>query len=447
MDPKPISTKTIIDPQEGFQTAASELLTRTPGLVLRGPIYMVFIILFGTLLYSIWAEVDVRIMGPIILIGEEYIVQSPINGIVSEVIVSEEDRVSTGSKIALLESQEGLYSLEQMKQLVESEKQLKKQLLLEDLYVAGVAKVVNSQSEIAPKIVAEFLDLLKDRENLSPVSESDILQDELTSAEKKDLKTRIEAARLNIEMTTRELALQQMNLAAIESKYTVDKTLFEEQLITKIEMLNSQNAYDTAKESVAMTRRKLQDVTNSIVRQILLNSREMKSSLESVQAKIKQTGSIMGEIEIDDNYCSIFSHYSGMVTTIEVFQGQRIGAGTPIARIVRDSKPPIGKMYIANQDIANVEVGQTVRIKYDAYPYQEYGTQSGRIIRLSGDVQDVPGVGLVYVADISLSSYFVTKGNKKIPLRLGVRGLAEVVTGKKRMVELIFAPVSKLLND
>lgn len=444
---KPISTRSVLEADESLSTASQEMITRTPGIILRGPIYVVFIILFGSLLYSIWAEVSVRIHAPLILTGEEYIVQSPISGVVSEVMVTTEERVATGSRILLLESHEGMQLLDQMEQLLEQEKSLKRQFVIEDRFAYNIEQTISGIANRAPDMTNEFLGLMENRENLTSLIPATDQPIELTSAETKELRTRTETTRISIETALRDVELQRESVQRIRDKYEIDQILLEQRLITKIEMMNSKSAYENTKAALSMAERNLHETILNQARQILTTARELKTQMENLETQTKQTGGILAEIDINENYCSVFSHYSGLVTNIEVFQGQRIGAGAPLAHIVRDNKPPVGKMYIANQDIGNVNVGQVVRIKYNAYPYQEYGVQSGRIIRLSGDVQEVAGMGLVYEADVALNSYYVSKGTKKIPLRLGVRGMAEVVTGKKKMIELVFAPVSKLMND
>lgn len=417
------------DEETIFSGAATEMIAQAPSYVLRGPIYLIFIILFAALIYSILVEVDVRTTGRITLMGEEYVVQSPVNGIVTEIMIEEGERVYTGSSILMAESQETTRQVDQLFELIDEKDRLEKELLLLDVYEQYIDRII--RGDVMPANIN--IDLPA---NMNP-----------TLTEIEDLKTRIRSAWLSMQMLEDDRQVKQQNFELAKENYESDKILKEKELITTPQFLASQTNYENNKKALEMAQKRIKEKVVALEREVLADQSQTKRQLENIQLQIKQAYDILSETDVVGNYCSIYSQYSGIVTQIGVSQGQRVGVGTPLAYVVRDNNPLIGKMYIANRDIGGIRVGQTVKIKYDAYPYQEYGVYTGRIIQLSSDVREVPGFGYAYEAEVSLNSYFIKKGNQKVSLRLGMQGLAEVVTGKKKAIELVFAPASKFFKN
>jgi hypothetical protein len=110
-------------------------------------------------------------------------------------------------------------------------------------------------------------------------------------------------------------------------------------------------------------------------------------------------------------------------------------------RIIRSDLPLVGIMYITSRDVASVMAGQDVYIKYDAFPYRDYGVQKGKVLSVSSDVKNIDGVGYGYEVHISLDNK-----NPRIKLIYGSTAIAEIATGKKRFIEVFFSPITAFLT-
>jgi membrane fusion protein len=95
-----------------------------------------------------------------------------------------------------------------------------------------------------------------------------------------------------------------------------------------------------------------------------------------------------------------------------------------------------------------VEVGQDVRILFDAFPYQRFGTYHGRIVKVSQTVlldSDVAGpIKLkepAYTATVALDRSDITAHGKKIQLQPDMSLRADIILEKRTLVDWIFAPL------
>ncbi|CAK0750360.1 hypothetical protein WCLP8_2100001 [uncultured Gammaproteobacteria bacterium] len=125
-----------------------------------------------------------------------------------------------------------------------------------------------------------------------------------------------------------------------------------------------------------------------------------------------------------------------------------ISPGQPIVTIVKNNAPLVARLLAQNRDIGQLKRRQNVQIKYDAYPYQEYGISTGQI----SDISVRPNEQNLYVVKVALDSETIRRQpqspeNPPKPLEIGLSGVAEIKVGDRRFIELLFAPASKFFKQ
>lgn len=143
-------------------------------------------------------------------------------------------------------------------------------------------------------------------------------------------------------------------------------------------------------------------------------------------------------------YVSVFD---GTVIQEHVQRGQFVMAGAPLITLVKESAALEGYAFIDNKDIGSLSRGQIVKIKYFAYPYQEYGIAIGRIADIASTPSGLPGKESKYLIRVALQSETIAppKGSAR-PLEMGLEGTAEIKTGEKRLIEFLFSPLAQFLG-
>jgi membrane fusion protein len=76
---------------------------------------------------------------------------------------------------------------------------------------------------------------------------------------------------------------------------------------------------------------------------------------------------------------------SGRIAAIPVFVGAAVDSGSLIAAIIPDESQLRARLFVPTRAIGKVRPGQTVSIRYDAFPYQKYGTFKGQIEDVSNE--------------------------------------------------------------
>ena len=83
----------------------------------------------------------------------------------------------------------------------------------------------------------------------------------------------------------------------------------------------------------------------------------------------------------------------GVVVRIEVVPGDSIRDGDMVAAVARAGVRLVGSIQLPEARRTELEVGRGVRLVFDAFPVEKFGTGHGRILRLSSTGGDAPRTG------------------------------------------------------
>ncbi len=93
-------------------------------------------------------------------------------------------------------------------------------------------------------------------------------------------------------------------------------------------------------------------------------------------------------------------------------------------------------------NFGKVETGQKVILKFDAYPWQEFGAVIGTIDYIS----PVPVDSGYYLAKVVLPDNLKTNYKKEIPFIEGLQAQSEIVTKDLRLAESLYYDLVKTIK-
>jgi HlyD family secretion protein len=88
---------------------------------------------------------------------------------------------------------------------------------------------------------------------------------------------------------------------------------------------------------------------------------------------------------------------------------------------------------IPQSNFGKASIGRLVLLKFQSYPFQEYGSVQGRIEFIS-HIPDEKG----YLAKVSFTNGLTTTYKKKIQYRDGLTASAEVITQDMRLLDRLY---------
>ncbi|MEI2261858.1 HlyD family efflux transporter periplasmic adaptor subunit [Stenotrophomonas indicatrix] len=147
---------------------------------------------------------------------------------------------------------------------------------------------------------------------------------------------------------------------------------------------------------------------------------------------------------------AIRSSVTGTVTNVLVKIGQFVPEGAPIATIVPAGSQLLAELWVPSAEIGLIESGDQVGIRYQAFPYQKFGSATGIVESVS--TSPVPAAELTkilgyevkeasYRVSVRLPSQFIEGAQKKHLLRPGMKLDADVLLETRTLLEWLFEPI------
>ncbi|MCB1754652.1 MAG: HlyD family efflux transporter periplasmic adaptor subunit [Gammaproteobacteria bacterium] len=425
---------------------SARLLYSLPPFMLRAVIYLVFLIVFAALFYSFWAKKTVLVEAPMILQKDSFTVQVTGDGLVTEIDVQENSVVRAGDALAVIQEQLRPFDNAQRDALegqkIELEKERDKLLSefdhrltqlnfdLEDLVNNRGGRTEELQNQI--KILEQQMRTAQNA--------LDNARQSLSISQKQYNRINELFASRDVTVTQRDQALEKLN-GSKKAVFDADSRVSEINI-----------SLQTARSELAKFQDQLQQekLSREIEQVQIQRDREitrLEEQIAGIAQRLNQASFQEGATYVD-NKAAYSSFFDGVITDVHVARGQMIRAGSPLITMVRDTAVLEAHAYVNNSDIGQLKRGQEVKIKYFAYPYQEYGIARGLTSFIATTPSGLPGRESQYLVKIALEKDTISRAGGTIrPLEIGLEGIAELKTGEKRFIEILFTPISRFFQD
>ena len=242
-----------------------------------------------------------------------------------------------------------------------------RELRIWDLKIMSVVeegKIVEKGDEVAtldPTEVEEQLTEVNDRLN--------------------EIYTRLEDAKIDSSLTlmgARE-NIRKKEDYLLDAEIKVQQSTYESKAVQR----QSQIDYDKAVRALAKAKRDLITQTQNHKRRIARN----QERVDRYERRKKLYEQLKSELVIHSpaNGMIIYGYgYDGQKVKV----GSRVGRWMPLIATLPDLKTIISELYVKEIDIAKIELGQTVKLKIDAFPKETF---EGEIISIANVGQEMPG--------------------------------------------------------
>lgn len=185
------------------------------------------------------------------------------------------------------------------------------------------------------------------------------------------------------------------------------------------------------------------DATNADLRSV--NQQKLESSASASRLKLTDQG--------EDIY-QLSSPINGRLAALPANDGQTVSPNSIVAIVVPDGSDMIAEAYAPSRSVGALRVGQTVRLRYSAFPYQRYGFGHGRITTISKTAlspndldQPAPdGAEPMFRVKVELQRPFPTLDGKEITVAPGMSLTADITTGHQTLTQMLFGPLKLLVG-
>lgn len=140
---------------------------------------------------------------------------------------------------------------------------------------------------------------------------------------------------------------------------------------------------------------------------------------------------------------------AGQVAALPVNVGQTITPGAAVAVITAGNSPLEAEIYAPSRAAGFIREGQPVRLMYQAFPHQKFGTGEGVVSSVSQTVLApsevaIPGLTVqepVFRVRVRMKRSDVSAYGRNVPLQPGMLLNADVVIDRRSLVEWLLDPI------
>lgn len=227
-----------------------------------------------------------------------------------------------------------------------------------------------------------------------------------------------------------------------ENEFAVNRNLYKEKTIAKIDL-------DREESKLLAKKLPLKTIQTSILNnnsQIRLKQREIieldKQAFELKKTFQQSLNTLT--IAIDTwrtKYVLIAPAVGELMYSNNLQKNQEVKVGTELFQVSEKKSDYIGTILIPQTNLGKVKVGQRVLIKFQSYPFEEYGIVEGRISQIP---QLSTNDKTSFFALVTLPNELKTNHNRLLSYKYGMAGSAEIITEDLRLIERIFYTIRKI---
>jgi HlyD family secretion protein len=240
----------------------------------------------------------------------------------------------------------------------------------------------------------------------------------------------------------------QKRLDNANSRFERISKSYAEGVVTEIEYEDTQNEVYEIENRIADSRLNIISTENEIIE---LQQDTAQYRLDEWQEKQDKQSNLRAAFEnLEAAILSWEQQYllialtDGVVSFTGTWaENQNVNSGERVLTVVPENPGEIiGKIGLPVEGAGKVEIGDAVNIKFDNFPYLEFGMVGGRIRSIS----QVPDDQL-YSVDVELTDGLVTFYGDTITFNQEMPGIAEIITDDRKLLERITSPIRSVLTE
>ncbi|MBD2308083.1 HlyD family efflux transporter periplasmic adaptor subunit [Chroococcidiopsis sp. FACHB-1243] len=263
--------------------------------------------------------------------------------------------------------------------------------------------------------------------------------------------------------TTRQLLAQlQADAVTLQARRDRLRPFIEKGAIARDRLFEAEQSLSDRQRNITQNQGELQQALTEANRlQAQLNQKQAESHIAQLesQERIQQLGvemtKLKGKIAETKNLLNsaktkltqkfLYAPVNGFISSLNLRNiGEVVQPGQTIAEVAPYSAPLILSASLPNQEAGFVKRGMPVQVKFDAYPYQDYGIVPGKVISISSDAKPDEQLGAVYRVEVALERNYVTANYQTIYFRAGQTAAAEIVIRRRRVADILLEPIKQL---
>ena len=172
------------------------------------------------------------------------------------------------------------------------------------------------------------------------------------------------------------------------------------------------------------------------------------TELSSIEGEMIELAARIPALENRVERTSVRSPVDGVVNRLNyVTADAYIKTGDILLELVPTGSDLIVETKINPKDIAEIAIGQEVKISLTAYDPSKYGRLDGKVMSISADaISDNQTGEQFYQVDVSIDSTLYEQDGKEVQVLPGMVASIDVLSGKRTVLDYFWQPIARTRN-
>lgn len=413
-----------------WSTSLQTVLDQPPStlphkLILGG---MVFCLAFGAWAWLGQIEQVGHAQGWLVPKGEVYKIDPVDSGKVARIAITEGEEVKAGQVLVEMDTELALGEVSRISQMLAADKiQLsQKQAMIDRTLLQAQTRAAITKAE-------------------SQAQEAAIAESTSKAATTRQLLTQLRADEAAFKARRERLKpYVEQGALAKEQLFEAEQALRDRTRAITTSVGNLQQALAQANQLKAGLIQKLASGRTTQLETIQLLGQQ-KVEMTQLKGKIDETQNLLHSASAKLKQRFLYAPVDGYVSSLNIRNiGQVVQPGQTVAEVAADNAPLVLLASLPNQEAGFVKTGMPVKVKLDAYPYQDYGIVPGKVISISPDSKRDERLGSVYRVEVALERNSITAKHQTIKFKPGQTASADIIIRRRRIADILLEPFRQL---
>jgi membrane fusion protein len=275
-------------------------------------------------------------------------------------------------------------------------------------------------------------------------------EEQRAGAERERLSSLAKGLGSEISQLHAQLQLQKERMEVANSDLDAGQQLRAKGYLTTIEQrrrqmvaLEQQQAQQALIQQVAAKRNQLTETESSLNQLPTVMGQKvqaLRNELSATEQRIAETRGRRAYV--------IRAPLAGRVSTLQATVGQNAHPQRPQLEIIPEHATLQAELFVPTRAIGFIEAGQPVRLLYDAFPYQHFGTYRGEVVRVSQTILMTSDTGgpiklnePTYRVIASLERQEIDVNGKPVALQPDMLLKADIILERRTLVDWLLSPL------
>lgn len=204
-------------------------------------------------------------------------------------------------------------------------------------------------------------------------------------------------------------------------------------------------------KAISSSRLELQEQIQDLTTESALFPEEYANSRSELHARLSGISQKITQLQGQESYV-IRASRSGMVSNLQVREGQRLDPGKPALALVPEHRQMTAQLLVPVRAAGFLDSGLPLNIRYDAFPYQKFGIYHGGINKISSSVllpEELLNAPVsvrepVFRVTAELDHAAVHAYGRDFPLKPGMTLAADIRLSERSLLQWLMEPLFSL---